>query len=155
MQQILASLESISMPAITDRQSIVSSPSMYLYVGWLLFLLYRVLAILWTMKDITSRTHSIIGQILWVLLVGIGTPLIGLPLYLFLRPTRYNRDRLGWRESLSVQVASCPACAKMNPLHHDYCVYCGQHMTVKCKECKASYQRAYDFCPECGAGNTE
>lgn len=144
-----------SLSSVTDWQAIFSSPVMYLYVIWLLFMLYWVLAILRTLKDISARTNSIIWQILAVLLVGLCTPLVWLPIYLFLRPLRYNRDRLWWREALWVQVASCPSCANKNPLHHDFCVYCGQQMLVKCKECKSSYQWSYDYCPQCGAANVE
>ena len=155
MEQLRISIQSISFGSLWDIQTIFSSPSMYFYLFWLLFLLYWILAILRTMKDITSRTNNVFWQILAVLLVGVFTPLIGLPIYLFLRPIRHNWDRLWWRESLSVQVAGCPACAKKNPLHHEFCVYCGQWMTVKCKECKSTYQWAYDYCPQCGAANVE
>lgn len=155
MANIYSILESFGLTGIQDWQSVLNSPITYLYVLGMLFMLYWILAILRTMKDISSRTHSIIWQVLAVLLVWVGTPLLWLPIYLLLRPLRYNRDRLGWRESLGVQVATCPSCANKNPLHHDFCVYCGQQMQVKCKECKSSYQWSYDYCPECGAANVE
>lgn len=148
-------IDALWVSQITDRNTILHSPSTYFYILWLLIILYWVLAILRTMKDITARTTSILWQIFAVLLVGIWTPFIWLPLYFFLRPMRYNWDRLWWREALSVQVASCPACAKKNPLHHEFCVYCSQQMMVKCKECKSSYQRSYDYCPQCWAANIE
>jgi hypothetical protein len=138
-----------------NLQELFMSPATYVYLFWVLLMLYRVLSILWTMKDISSRTTSIAWQVLAVLLVSVWTPFVGLPIYLFLRPMRYNRDRLGWRESLNAQVASCPSCAKKNPLHHEFCTYCGQQMTVKCKECKSSYQWAFDYCPQCGGPNVE
>jgi hypothetical protein len=148
-------LQSFARPNANNIQDILGSPALYFYIIGAVFLLYRTLTILWTMKDITSRTSNILGQILAVLVVWIGTPLVGLPIYLLLRPTRFKRDRLGWREALSVQVASCPACANKNPLHHDFCVYCGQQMTVKCKECKSSYPRSYEYCSQCGAANVD
>lgn len=148
-------LQALTWWQFASWQAQFASPGMYVYGLWILFLLYWVLAILRTIKDISWRTHSIVGQILAVLLVGIWTPLVWLPIYLFLRPVRYHRDRLWWREALSVQVASCPACAKKNPLHHECCVYCWQHMLVKCKECKSTYQWLYDYCPQCGAANIE
>lgn len=138
-----------------DLQHIISSPSAYFYIWASVFVLYWVLTILWTIKDISGRTNNLFGQIMAVLLVWLWTPFLWLPIYLFLRPTRYKRDRIGWREALSVQVASCPACARKNPLHHDFCVYCGQQTTVKCKECKSSYQWLYEYCPQCGAANVE
>ncbi len=150
-QEVLAPLTA----PFSNIQELFSSPATYVYVVWILLMLYRVLAILWTLKDISARTNSIAWQILAVLLVALWTPFVGLPIYLFLRPMRYNRDRLWWREALSAQVASCPSCAKKNPLHHEFCTYCGQQMAVKCKECKSSYQWVFDYCPQCGWPNVE
>ena len=146
--------QNIANPSL-DIQHLITSPSAYFYIAAWVFVMYWVLTILWTIKDITGRTNNIFGQIVAVLLVWLGTPFLGLPIYLFLRPTRYKWDRIGWREALSVQVASCPACTRKNPLHHDFCVYCGQQVTVKCKECKSSYQWQYDYCSQCGAANVE
>jgi len=138
-----------------DWNALLSSPGSYLYVLGALFLLCWVLSILWVMKDITARTSNVIGQALSILIVWIWSPVLWLPIYLFLRPLRYKWDRLGRREALSAQVVKCPACARQNPLHHEFCVYCGQKMSVKCKECKSPYSRSYEYCPQCGAGNVE
>lgn len=43
-------------------------------IGVVLFI--RVVAILWTMKDITARSYNIGVQILCILLVGLLTPVI-------------------------------------------------------------------------------
>ncbi len=122
-------------------------------IGLILFI--WVVAILWTMKDIGARTHSVWIQILCILLVGIGTPVVGLPLYRLLRPTRYKWDRMWWRESLALQIVQCYACGSRNPLYHDHCVACGSELTTKCKECKHHYQVHYEYCPACGAPNVE
>ena len=122
-------------------------------VGVALFL--WVIAILWTMKDIAARTKNIWIQILCILLVGVGTPLVGLPLYLLFRPVRYKRDRMARREAQALQVVQCYGCGSRNPLFHDYCVSCGSELTVKCKQCKHHYQLHYEYCPSCGAPNTE
>lgn len=123
------------------------------WVGVALFL--RVITILRTMKDIGARTHNVFVQILSILLVGIGTPIIGLPLYLLFRPIRYKWDRLARREALVLQVAQCYGCGTRNPNFHDYCISCWSELSVKCKECKHHYQLHYEFCPSCGAPNTE
>lgn len=108
-----------------------------------------VVAILRTMKDSGARTNSIGVQILAILLVGLTTPIIGIPLYLLFRPTRYKRDRLARREALAIQITPCYACGSKNPLYHDYCLSCGSELTTKCKECKHHYQLHYEFCPSC------
>lgn len=43
-------------------------------VGIVLFL--WVIFILWTMKDISARSNSVLVQILCILLVGVGTPIV-------------------------------------------------------------------------------
>ncbi len=116
-------------------------------IGIALFI--RVVAILRTMKDSGARTNSVWVQILCILLVGIATPVIGLPLYLLFRPVRYKWDRQGRREALAIQIALCYSCGSKNPLYHDYCVSCGSELTTKCKECKHHYQLHYEFCPSC------
>lgn len=122
-------------------------------VGIVLFL--WVIFILWTMKDISARSNSVLVQILCILLVGVGTPIVWLPLYLLFRPIRYKWDRIGRREALALQIVQCYACGSRNPIFHDYCIACGSELTVKCKECKHHYQLHYEFCPSCGAPNTE
>lgn len=140
---------------VRNREYLLMSPGAYFYVAAALFVLYWVLSILWTIRDVASRTNNVFWQIMAVVLVTILTPILGLPIYLFLRPARSKRDRIAWRESIIAQVAACPACNHKNPLHHDFCTQCGQQMTVKCKECKNNYQWIYDYCPQCGWPNVE
>ena len=122
-------------------------------VGLALFL--WVVAILRTMKDIASRTNNVFVQVLCILLVWLTTPIIGIPLYLLFRPVRYKWDRMWRREALAMQNVQCYGCGTRNPLFHDHCLSCGSELTVKCKECKHHYQLHYEFCPACGAPNTE
>lgn len=119
------------------------------------FVFIWIIAILWTLKDISARTNSFFWQLLSILLVWLGSPLIWLPLYLLLRPLRYKWDRIWWRESMVSQVSVCPTCGIRNPLHHDFCAACGQKMVVDCKECKTQYHWVYDYCPHCGGPNIE
>lgn len=122
-------------------------------VGLALFI--WIIAILRTMKDIGARSNNVLVQILCILLVGLLTPIVGLPLYLLFRPIRYKWDRLARREALALQIVSCYACGSRNPLYHDHCVACGSELTTKCKECKHHYQIHYEYCPACSAPNTE
>lgn len=126
-----------------------------LILGILLVVFFWVISILWTAKDIAARTNSFFGQILAILLVGIGTPFIWLPLYFLLRPLRFKWDRIWWREATTAQTTTCPSCAMKNPLHHDFCIACGQKLVIDCKECKHNYPWVYDYCPQCGAPNIE
>lgn len=153
MQQIREAFQSFISQQIGANWDIFQNPLIAVIVVLVVF--YWILAILWTIKDISSRTNNLLGQILSILLVGIWTPFIWLPIYLLLRPLSYKWERISWRESLAVQTAICPACGMKNPLHHDFCVTCGQKMVIMCKECKAPYHRIYDYCPQCGAPNVD
>ena len=133
----------------------LSLMGIYVILGGWLFLTYWILTIFWTIKDISARSNNWFVQIISVLVVAIGSPLLGLPIYLFLRPLRYKWDRIWRRDALLAQVATCPSCGEKNPLHHEYCVRCGQHTSVQCKQCAASYQWLYDYCPHCWAPNVE
>ena len=53
-------------------------------VGVIIF--FRIIAIIWTAKDISARTDSSFFHIISVLFVTLLTPIIGLPLYLAIRP---------------------------------------------------------------------
>jgi hypothetical protein len=53
-----------------------------------------IFIILWVARDSGNRSDSILFQLISIILVVITTPLIGLPLYLLLRPsqTLFERD---------------------------------------------------------------
>ena len=53
-----------------------------------------IFTILWTIKDASNRSESIAFQLISVLIVVLATPLIGLPLYLLIRPsqTLFEKD---------------------------------------------------------------
>lgn len=58
----------------------------YLAVLW-------IVCILWVVKDASNRSESILFQLIAILLVVLATPLIGLPLYLLLRPSQTLAER--------------------------------------------------------------
>lgn len=58
-------------------------------IGFLSFL--WILTIIRVSKDIYARTKSITLQIISILLVTLLTPIIGMPLYLVIRPIRYRK----------------------------------------------------------------
>ncbi len=56
-----------------------------------------ILVIVWTLKDSIYSSSSLLFQVLSVLLVALWTPLIGLPLYLAIRPLWYKYEREYWK----------------------------------------------------------
>ncbi|MBC8275945.1 MAG: zinc-ribbon domain-containing protein [Chloroflexi bacterium] len=47
----------------------------------------------------------------------------------------------------------CPGCGDTISSVAAYCPNCGEHWTVKCSKCEASWRfwKFHKFCPDCGA----
>jgi RNA polymerase subunit RPABC4/transcription elongation factor Spt4 len=111
--------------------------------------------IVWVAKDSAQRTDSLWLHTIYIILVTLLTPVIGLPLYLLVRPSTYQKDRLPWRESMILKNTPCKSCGMMNLHHHQFCVFCGESIVHECKECHQSYPHHYEYCFHCGGPNIE
>lgn len=120
---------------------------------FLIFL--RVVAIIWTTKDIINRTNSFSLQVISIVMVTFLTPLIGLPLYFLVRPLSYKRDRIPRREACASNLVPCYNCHTLNPKEYVCCIACGERLKVKCKECWNSYAHSFAYCNICGAPNID
>ncbi|USN57639.1 MAG: zinc ribbon domain-containing protein [Candidatus Peribacteria bacterium] len=49
----------------------------------------------------------------------------------------------------------CLSCGHRNNPHHTHCVFCGEKIHIKCRECHQPYPASYAYCPECGAPNID
>jgi len=56
-----------------------------------------VLIIIWVLKDSNYRSSSTSFSLFAVIIVTLGTPVIGLPLYLAIRPLGYKHERRYWK----------------------------------------------------------
>lgn len=106
---------------------------------------------IWVARDISARTENTTTQIISILLVTILTPIIWIPLYLLIRPTGWSYDMNGWRESLLIKSVDCLHCGCKNLISHSFCVFCGEWLKTKCKECTKEYPFYYEYCPSCWA----
>ncbi|HCB52199.1 TPA: hypothetical protein DEP21_06645 [Patescibacteria group bacterium] len=88
-------------------------------------------------------------------MVTILSPVIGLPIYLVIRPVGYKRDRLPWREAAVMNLVVCYNCGTLNPKDHECCLACGETLKIKCKQCNKNYPHSYGYCSHCGAPNIE
>lgn len=73
---------------------------------WSLFyllLFFWILIIIRTIKDAQYRSHSTFFIIIAILLVTIGTPLIGIPIYLAIRPIWYKYERAYWKAVMTYE----------------------------------------------------
>lgn len=112
--------------------------------------------VLWTYRDIRSRTRDIIVQILATFMVGVLT-LPGLIVYFLIRPRETLAEAYEHaleQEALLQAIEEpdvCPGCgAKVQDIFI-YCPYCHTHLKKNCLACNAILELDWNICPYCGA----
>jgi len=137
--------------------SIFQSNGLWSFVNFVfIFLIFlRIVSIIWTAKDIISRTNNTGLQVLSILLVTFLTPFFGLPLYFIVRPVYFKRDLIPWREASALSLVNCSNCRTLNPKEYECCITCGEKLKIVCKQCNKEYPHMYAYCPICGAPNIE
>jgi hypothetical protein len=115
----------------------------------------RISTIVRVAKDSALRTNSLSLHTVYIVLVTLLTPVVGLPIYLLVRPSTYMKERLPWRESMILKNTPCKACGMMNLHDHHFCVFCGETIAHECRECHQSYPHHYEYCFHCGGPNLE
>ena len=119
----------------------------YLIVMW-------IGALVWTYRDIRSRTADIFTHAIAVMVVLVFN-LPGILLYMVLRPKEtlaetYDR-RLG-AEALLQEIheqETCPSCRRRTEADFLGCPYCGTALRVPCENCEKPLQAAWVICPYC------
>ena len=119
----------------------------YLIVMW-------IGALVWTYRDIRSRTTDIFTHAIAVMVVLVFN-LPGILLYMVLRPKEtlaemYDR-RLG-AEALLQEIQeqeSCPTCRRRTEPDFLGCPYCGTALRVPCENCAKPLQATWVICPFC------
>ncbi len=129
-------------------------------IGFTLLLLgaYAVLLLLslvvWTLRDIRSRSRDVLMQILGTLLVLVfNVP--GLILYFVLRPREtlaeaYERA-LG-QEALLQDIEEryvCPSCKRKMEGDFLVCPHCRTELRKRCPHCQRLMNLGWDVCPYC------
>ena len=131
-----------------------SSKTIAIIIVWIV-IFFWIIAIIRTAKDISARTDSSFFHIISVLFITLLTPIIGLPLYLAIRPIWYKWDKTSWRDSCLSSSCVCQSCWTLNPKEYKNCIKCGEKLVVTCKECNKEYPNEYRYCPSCWAPNIE
>lgn len=112
--------------------------------------------VIWTFRDIRSRSRDVLAQILATLLVLI-LPVIGLVVYLMLRP-RETLDE-AYEHSLEQEALlqaieepeKCPGCGQRVRGDYLYCPACHTHLKKACPDCGRALHLSWSLCPYCGA----
>ncbi len=120
---------------------------------WTIIGIIWIYCVLWTARDIYARSDNSLFQLFCVLLVLVASPLIGLPLYLLLRPLSRKEDTIGWQMMMELESVACSSCMRPNLTGYDHCVFCGSALKIVCKNCKEMYPHTHQYCFKCGAPN--
>lgn len=111
--------------------------------------------VVWAYRDIRDRSRSSGAAILTVLLVAL-LPIVGLAVYLLLRPRRTlaeNYDRALEQEALLQHIEEkpvCPTCARPTQPNWFLCPSCHTHLRQPCPVCNSPLELHWDICPYCG-----
>jgi hypothetical protein len=119
------------------------------YVG-----LIWLASLIWIYRDITARTREPISQIV-SLGIGVVLPLVGLPIYMALRPSETLQqayDREIEQEAILSDIqtaAACPSCGRPAEPSFRVCAYCGTSLKDPCPRCREPMMHAWRYCPHC------
>ena len=116
-------------------------------------------AVIWTARDIRSRAHDPVSQLVAVLMV-LALNLPGWVLYRVLRPPLTLAelyDRQLEEETLLRDLGealACPTCSQ--PVEEDYlvCPHCPTRLKEACPECDKALSFTWRSCPWCGMERT-
>jgi RNA polymerase subunit RPABC4/transcription elongation factor Spt4 len=135
-----------------NLKTIISFVLILLGAYGLLFLLSLVV---WTFRDIHSRTRDVLVQILATLLVLVFN-IPGLLLYFVLRPqetlTEAYEHALG-QEALLQDIEEryiCPNCKRKVDGDFAVCPFCQNELRKHCQNCARLLNLNWDTCPYCG-----
>ena len=111
---------------------------------------------IWTFRDIRARSRDVLAQILATLLV-LALPIIGLVVYLMLRPRETLADvyeRSLEQEALLQAIEEpeiCPGCGQRVKSNYLYCPTCHTRLKKACLKCGHPLHLSWSLCPYCGA----
>ncbi len=127
-------------------------------IGWVV-IAYGVLlwaaSVLWTYRDISSRSEDVLAQVMAVAL-ALVLPFGGIVLHLILRPRqtlaeRYNRrlEEAYLRQDMEERQL-CPSCQRSIEADFLLCPHCHTELRRRCAACDRVVDLTWSICPYCG-----
>lgn len=110
--------------------------------------------VIWTYRDIRSRTRDVLMRILAVLLVLVLT-IPGALIYLLLRPklTLYEEYQRNLEEEALLQtledIPQCPGCNRKVQPDWQICPGCNTRLMKPCQRCGKLLELSWNLCPYC------
>lgn len=122
------------------------------------FLAFWVSLVIWTFRDVRSRSRDIFAQLLATLMVMVFN-LPGLLFYFILRPQEtlveaYERSLE--EEALLQDIEErlvCPGCKRKIESDFIICPDCHTRLKKSCPNCRRLLHLKWNICPYCGAGS--
>jgi RNA polymerase subunit RPABC4/transcription elongation factor Spt4 len=114
--------------------------------------------VIWTFRDIRSRSRDIFAQILATLVVAILN-LPGLLIYMMVRPRETLAeayDRSLEEEALLQSIEereSCPGCGQRSESEWIICPHCHTRLKRNCHHCGRVLHLHWTVCPYCGTSH--
>lgn len=136
-------------------------PDLNVYISAALFILGAYIfalyvgMIVWTFRDIHSRSRDVLAQIMATLLVALFT-LPGLLIYMLLRPHHTLAEE--YERSLTEEAILheldeqrvCLSCHRRVEPDFIVCPYCHEQLRLRCVGCGRLLNPDWDVCPYCG-----
>jgi RNA polymerase subunit RPABC4/transcription elongation factor Spt4 len=151
------------MPEIPDLTELLATLGLIgqvlFWVVGAYFVAFWFSLIVWTFRDVRSRSRDLFTQALGTLLVVPPPPLdvAGLILYLILRPreTLAEAYERSLEEEVLLQgiedVDVCPACKQLIEKEYVVCPQCYTQLKKKCPDCGRLMELSWTVCPFCGS----
>jgi len=144
------------MPEIQIPSFIITGLQVILAFGGAFFIALWFSLIIWTLRDVRSRSRDIFAILLATLMVVIFGPL-GLILYFLLRPSvtlaeLYERSLE--EEALLQDLEErprCPGCSRQVDEAWIVCPDCHTNLKKMCPSCHKGLHLRWNICPFCGA----
>ena len=144
------------MPDIQIPNIVLVGLQLMLAFGGAFFLAVWVSLVIWTFRDVRSRSRDVFAIVLATLMVVIFGPL-GVLLYFLLRPADTLTDIYGRsleEEALLQDLeerAVCPGCRRKIEMGWLVCPDCHTILKKKCLDCGQLLHLRWDICPYCVA----
>jgi len=142
-------IDFISSPTFSTFQIVALG---YLGLLWLAI-------IIWVTRDSINRSSSLLFQT-FSILINIAIPILGILLYLIIRPGKTNLDRYYEEfehrmlaEKGEEKSSTCEKCLTLVDKDYTFCPNCGAKTKKTCTKCKKHFPGMWNICPYCGYEN--
>ncbi len=130
------------------------------YYGSVIFSAFWATSIIWTYRDMRSRSRNVWARFFAAAFVGLLT-LPGLLIYWLMRPretlnSAYARSLE--EEALLQEIertVSCPSCTQATERSWQICPHCHTQLRRSCHSCKTMLELNWSRCPSCLAVQTD